>query len=81
MFIVSETFLWSAWNFITPIFAIFVVRNIQNGTLQIAASVSLNRNSWKRILTEIFVELLSIDICLESSFSRFIYYLSLICDP
>lgn len=37
MFIVSETFLWSAWNFITPIFAIFVVNNIAGGTLQIAA--------------------------------------------
>ncbi len=37
-FIISETFLWSAWNFITPIFAIFVVNNIKGGDIQIAAS-------------------------------------------
>ncbi|MBI2622736.1 MAG: hypothetical protein HYW64_01440 [Candidatus Levybacteria bacterium] len=37
-FIVSETFLWSAWNFVTPIFAIFVVSNIEGGNVQIAAS-------------------------------------------
>lgn len=37
-FIISETFLWSAWNFVTPIFAIFVVNNIEGGNVQIAAS-------------------------------------------
>jgi MFS family permease len=37
-FIVSETFFWSAWNFVTPIFAIFVVNNIKGGNIQIAAS-------------------------------------------
>lgn len=37
-FIISETFLWSAWNFVTPIFAIFVVSNIEGGNVQIAAS-------------------------------------------
>jgi len=37
-FIISETFLWSAWNFVTPIFAIFVVNNIRGGNVQIAAS-------------------------------------------
>ncbi len=36
-FIISETFLWSAWNFITPIFAIFVINNIKGGNIQIAA--------------------------------------------
>jgi MFS family permease len=36
-FIVSETFFWSAWNFITPIFAIFVVNDIKGGSVQIAA--------------------------------------------
>lgn len=36
-FIISETFLWSAWNFITPIFAIFVIRHIKGGTIEIAA--------------------------------------------
>lgn len=37
-FIVSETFFWSAWNFVTPIFAIFVVNNIKGGNIQTAAS-------------------------------------------
>jgi sugar phosphate permease len=37
-FIVSETLLWSAWNFVTPIFAIFVINNIKGGNIQIAAS-------------------------------------------
>jgi MFS family permease len=37
-FIISETFLWSAWNFVTPIFAIFVVNSIKGGNIQIAAS-------------------------------------------
>lgn len=37
-FIISETFLWSAWNFVTPIFAIFVVTSIKGGDIQIAAS-------------------------------------------
>ena len=37
-FIISETFFWSAWNFVTPIFAIFVINNIKGGNVQIAAS-------------------------------------------
>jgi MFS family permease len=37
-FIISETLLWSAWNFITPIFAIFVITQIKGGNIQIAAS-------------------------------------------
>ena len=37
-FIVSETFIWSAWNFVTPIFAIFVISSIKGGNIQIAAS-------------------------------------------
>jgi MFS family permease len=37
-FIISETFFWAAWNFITPIFAIFVINNIKGGNIQIAAS-------------------------------------------
>lgn len=36
-FIVSEALLWSAWNFITPIAAIFVVNNIKGGNIQYAA--------------------------------------------
>lgn len=37
-FIISEIFLWSAWHFIIPIFAIFVVNNIAGGSIQTAAS-------------------------------------------
>lgn len=37
-FIISETLLWSAWNFVAPIFAIFVVNNVKGGNVQIAAS-------------------------------------------
>lgn len=36
-FILSETFLWSAWYFVIPILAIFVVKNIKGGDIQIAA--------------------------------------------
>jgi predicted MFS family arabinose efflux permease len=37
-FIVSEAFLWSAYNFAIPIFALFVINNIRGGNVQIAAS-------------------------------------------
>jgi MFS transporter, DHA1 family, multidrug resistance protein len=37
-FILSETLLWSAWNFVTPIFAVFVVQTIPGGNVTIAAS-------------------------------------------
>lgn len=37
-FIISESFLWAAWNFVTPIFAIFATQNIAGGQIQIAAS-------------------------------------------
>ncbi len=37
-FIVSECFLWSAWNFIIPIFAIFAINNINGGKIELAAS-------------------------------------------
>lgn len=37
-FIISEAFLWSAWNFITPIFAIFVANKVSGGNVSIAAS-------------------------------------------
>lgn len=53
-FIISETFLWSAWNFVTPIFAIFVVSNIEGGNVQIAASVFS-----VYLIARVFSELLS----------------------
>ena len=36
-FIVSEAFLWAAWNFITPIFGLFVVNHINGGNIEIVA--------------------------------------------
>ena len=38
-FIISEAFLWSAYNLIVPIFAVFVLNNIKGGNVQVAASV------------------------------------------
>lgn len=37
-FIVSEAFLFSAYNLVIPIFAVFVIRDIEGGNIQIAAS-------------------------------------------
>lgn len=53
-FIISETFLWSAWNFVTPIFAIFVVSSIKGGDVQIAASAFS-----VYLIARVFSELLS----------------------
>ncbi len=36
-FIISEGFVWSAWNFMIPIIAIFIANNIPGGTIEIAA--------------------------------------------
>jgi len=38
IFVFSETLLWSAWNFVMPIFAVFVVQKIPDGNVTIAAS-------------------------------------------
>ena len=37
-FIISEAFLWSSWNFVTPLFAIFVIKDITKGTIEVAAT-------------------------------------------
>jgi MFS family permease len=37
-YIISESFLWSGWNLVTPIAALFVVNNIAGGNVQIAAT-------------------------------------------
>lgn len=37
-FIISEIFLWSSWNAIIPIFAIFAANQIPNSNTEIAAS-------------------------------------------
>lgn len=36
-FIVSESLVWSAWNLISPIAAIFVINNVSGGSIQSAA--------------------------------------------
>ena len=35
-YIIAESFVWSAWNFVTPIFAIFVINFIEEGSVQLA---------------------------------------------
>lgn len=37
-FIISEMFLWSSWNAVTPIFAIFAATKIPGGNTEIAAA-------------------------------------------
>lgn len=37
-FIISEIFLWSSWNAITPIFAIFAASQIPGGNTEVAAA-------------------------------------------
>lgn len=61
-FIISETFLWSAWNFVTPIFAIFVVSSIKGGDVQIAASAFS-----VYLIARVFSELLSGRYLLQKS--------------
>lgn len=36
-YIVSEAFLWSAWDFIIPIFSLYVVGSVAGGSIQTAA--------------------------------------------
>lgn len=36
-FIISESFLWSAWDFVLPIIAIFIAKDIPGGSIQTAA--------------------------------------------
>lgn len=53
-FIVSETIVWSAWNFSMPIIAIFAANNIKGGNVEVAAfSVSIH------LMVRIVFELLS----------------------
>ena len=37
-YIVAEAFLWSAWDFVMPIFGIFIVTNIAGASIQSAAT-------------------------------------------
>ncbi|GDX62011.1 hypothetical protein LBMAG33_3210 [Candidatus Levyibacteriota bacterium] len=53
-FILSELFIWSAMNFFTPIFAIFVISNIEGGNVQIAA-FSFSFYMLVRVLFELII--------------------------
>jgi len=37
-YIISESFVWAAWNFVIPILAVFVVDHVKGGSVQTAAS-------------------------------------------
>ncbi len=37
-YIISESLVWAAWNFVIPILAVFVVNQIKDGNVQAAAS-------------------------------------------
>jgi MFS family permease len=37
-YIISESLVWAAWNFVIPILAVFVVNNVKGGSIQTAAS-------------------------------------------
>ena len=52
-FILSETFLWSAWYFVIPILAIFVVKDIKGGDIQVAG-LAFSFYLLVRIIFEIF---------------------------
>ncbi len=52
-FIISEAFFWGAWNFITPIAAIFVLKDIKGGNVELAA---FGYSSY--LMSRVFFELL-----------------------
>lgn len=54
VFILSEMFLWSGWNLIIPIFAIFAADEIQGGNVKVAASV-YSTYLIVRVITELIV--------------------------
>lgn len=60
-YIISESLLWSAWDFITPIFAIFVLKDIGGGTIQVAAA-----GYSTYLVTRVIFELISGRILMKS---------------
>lgn len=52
-YIISESLLWSAWSFLTPILAVFVVRTIPHANVAIAAS-SVSVYLLSRVIFELF---------------------------
>lgn len=53
-YIIADSFLWSAWNLIMPIFAVFIVNNINKSSIELAAAgYSIH------LITRVIFELLS----------------------
>lgn len=52
--ILAEAFVWSAWNSVTPLFAIFIANDIPGGNAEIAGAVFSTF-----LLTRVLFELLS----------------------
>lgn len=53
-YIISEAFLWSAWDFVMPIFAVFIVTTIPGGNVQLAA---IGYSTY--LITRVILELIS----------------------
>ena len=51
-FIISESFLWSGYNFVYPLMSIFVVREISGGTIEIVAT-SISSYMIARVIAEL----------------------------
>lgn len=61
-FITSEILIWSAWNFIAPIFAIFAATQVPGGNIEVAAS-----SFSAHLITRVFFELFSSRFLSKSS--------------
>lgn len=61
-YIVSESLLWSAWDFVLPIIAIFIAKNVAGGNIQTAAS-----GYSVYLITRVAFELISGRILLHTS--------------
>jgi len=64
-FIISETILWSSWNAIIPIFAIFAATKIAGGSIEVVAS-----SFSAHLITRVIFELISGRYLLKSSESK-----------
>src|SRR6266702_8159967 len=53
-YIISESFLWSAWNFVLPIIAVFASNELPGGNVKVAAML-LSISFWERTVCELFV--------------------------
>lgn len=75
VFIVSETFFWSSWNSIMPIYAVFVADEVPGGNIETAAStVSVY------FITRVIFELVSGKILTNASeFRKFLMTILGIC--